>query len=148
MGSCQVAAGLPQAGLVVGARKLQAPQGDRRGNAPTQALEAATFHIRQARHRAVQPQVAPQRAQLVLRGSCVYQRMSPVLPVCVQALNRQPAGFTGELPARPIEAATLSARQARHRAATATGGLPGSSACPVGRLHASAGDSCGSPSVT
>lgn len=104
MGSCQVAAGLPQAGLVVGACQLQAPQGDRRGNAPAQALEAATLPIRQTRHRAVQPQMAPQRAQLVLRGSCVYQRMSPVLPVCVQALNRQPAGFTGEPPARPAKA--------------------------------------------
>ena len=76
MSSCQMAAGLPKAGLVVGARQLQAPKGDRWGNAPAQALEAATLPIRQARHRAVQPQVAPQRAQLVLRGSFVRQRMS------------------------------------------------------------------------
>jgi hypothetical protein len=45
--SCgQVAAGLPQARLVVGTRQLQAPHQSRWGNTPAQALEAATLTIR------------------------------------------------------------------------------------------------------
>jgi len=66
MYSCQVEASLAQAGVVVGACQLEAPQGDCRRQSATQALEAATLTSCERRHNAVQPQMASQAGELVL----------------------------------------------------------------------------------
>ena len=69
MHSSQVQASLAQARLMVRARQLQAPEGDRRRKSPAQPLEAGAFSICQRRHSDVQPQVTAKTGQLVLHGA-------------------------------------------------------------------------------
>lgn len=65
----QVQAGLAQARLIVGARQLQAPQGNSGGQAAALPLEARASSAQQRCNNAVQPQVSAETGQLVLQGA-------------------------------------------------------------------------------